>query len=30
MGLAMEFFKSIGTIEQADTSHEEFLMGGHG
>jgi len=30
MGLALEFFKNIGTIEQEDTSHEEFLMGGHG
>ncbi|MBS1969212.1 MAG: tRNA dihydrouridine synthase DusB [Bdellovibrionales bacterium] len=30
MDLATEFFKSIGTIEQEDTSHEEFLMGGHG
>ncbi|MGZ3803254.1 MAG: tRNA dihydrouridine synthase DusB [Pseudobdellovibrionaceae bacterium] len=30
MELAMEFFKGIGTIEQEDTSHEEFLMGGHG
>ena len=27
---ALEFFKSIGNIEQQDTSHEEFLMGGHG
>lgn len=27
---ALEFFSSIGTIEQEDTSHEEFLMGGHG
>jgi len=26
----LEFFKNIGTIEQEDTSHEEFLMGGHG
>ncbi len=30
MGIVMEFFKSIGTIKQEDTSHEEFLMGGHG
>jgi nifR3 family TIM-barrel protein len=30
MGLALEFFKNIGTIEQEDTSHEAFLMGGHG
>lgn len=27
---ALDFFSSIGTIEQEDTSHEEFLMGGHG
>lgn len=27
---ALEFFGSIGDIEQEDTSHEEFLMGGHG
>ncbi len=27
---AIDFFSSIGTIEQEDTSHEEFLMGGHG
>ena len=27
---ALEFFSSISTIEQEDTSHEEFLMGGHG
>ncbi|AHI04623.1 hypothetical protein BDW_00565 [Bdellovibrio bacteriovorus W] len=30
MALALEFFTSIGEIEQADTSHEDFLMGGHG
>jgi tRNA-dihydrouridine synthase B len=30
MGLALDFFKNIETVEQADTSHEEFLMGGHG
>jgi tRNA-dihydrouridine synthase B len=30
MGLALEFFKGIETTEQEDTSHEEFLMGGHG
>lgn len=30
MGLALDFFKNIETIEQEDTSHEEFLMGGHG
>jgi nifR3 family TIM-barrel protein len=27
---ALDFFSSIGTIEQEDTSHEAFLMGGHG
>lgn len=27
---ALDFFSSIGPIEQEDTSHEEFLMGGHG
>ncbi len=27
---ALDFFSSIGTIEQEDTSHEQFLMGGHG
>ncbi len=27
---ALEFFGSIKDIEQEDTSHEEFLMGGHG
>jgi tRNA-dihydrouridine synthase B len=30
MGLALDFFKNIETVEQADTSHEAFLMGGHG
>lgn len=30
MGLALEFFKGIETTTQEDTSHEEFLMGGHG
>jgi nifR3 family TIM-barrel protein len=30
MGLALEFFKGIETAAQEDTSHEEFLMGGHG
>jgi len=30
MALANEFFASIGNVEQEDTSHEEFLMGGHG
>lgn len=28
--LANEFFANIGSIEQEDTSQEEFLMGGHG
>lgn len=27
---AIEFFDEVGMIEQEDTSHEEFLMGGHG
>lgn len=27
---ALDFFSSISTLEQADTSHEDFLMGGHG
>ena len=30
MQLANEFFASIGTVEQEDTSSEDFLMGGHG
>lgn len=30
LSCALEFFGSIGDIEQEDTSHEEFLMGGHG
>lgn len=30
MGLTLDFFKNIETVEQADTSHEKFLMGGHG
>ncbi len=30
LSCALDFFGSIGDIEQADTSHEEFLMGGHG
>lgn len=30
LSCALDFFSSIGTIEQEDTSHEEFLMGGHG
>lgn len=28
--LAYDFFESIGSLEQEDTSHEPFLMGGHG
>lgn len=28
--LAFEFFSKVETIKQEDTSHEEFLMGGHG
>lgn len=27
---ALNFFRSISTLDQADTSHEDFLMGGHG
>lgn len=27
---ALEFFSSISDLEQEDTSHEDFLMGGHG
>lgn len=27
---ALQFFDSIGDIDQEDTSHEAFLMGGHG
>lgn len=27
---ALDFFSSIGNLEQEDTSHEAFLMGGHG
>ena len=27
---AIDFFSSIRTLEQEDTSHEQFLMGGHG
>ncbi len=30
LSVAIDFFSSIGTIEQEDTSHEDFLMGGHG
>lgn len=30
MDLANAFFAGIGTVEQEDTSSEEFLMGGHG
>lgn len=30
MSRALDFFDGIGNKEQADTSHEEFLMGGHG
>ncbi len=30
MALANEFFAGIGNIDQADTSQEDFLMGGHG
>ncbi|MEK6627631.1 MAG: tRNA dihydrouridine synthase DusB [Bdellovibrionota bacterium] len=30
LSCALEFFGSIGNIEQQDTSGEEFLMGGHG
>jgi tRNA-dihydrouridine synthase len=30
LSCALDFFGSIGDIEQADTSHEAFLMGGHG
>jgi tRNA-dihydrouridine synthase B len=28
--LAREFFSGVGDLQQADTSHEAFLMGGHG
>ncbi|MFN3696061.1 MAG: tRNA dihydrouridine synthase DusB [Pseudobdellovibrio sp.] len=27
---ALNFFRSISDLEQEDTSHEDFLMGGHG
>lgn len=30
LSCALEFFGSIGNIEQEDTSNEAFLMGGHG
>lgn len=30
MALANEFFSMISSSDQEDTSHEEFLMGGHG
>lgn len=30
LSCALDFFRSISDIEQEDTSHEEFLMGGHG
>lgn len=30
MSLALQFFHSINMSTQEDTSHEEFLMGGHG
>ncbi len=30
MALANEFFAAIGSVNQEDTSGEEFLMGGHG
>jgi len=30
LSCALEFFVSIGNIEQQDTSGEDFLMGGHG
>jgi tRNA-dihydrouridine synthase B len=30
MALANEFFASIGSVDQEDTSSEDFLMGGHG
>jgi tRNA-dihydrouridine synthase B len=30
LSCALDFFGSIGDIEQEDTSHEAFLMGGHG
>ncbi len=30
MALATEFFATLGSLDQEDTSNEEFLMGGHG
>lgn len=30
MALATEFFATLGSLDQQDTSNEEFLMGGHG
>ncbi|MBC7370739.1 MAG: tRNA dihydrouridine synthase DusB [Bdellovibrionaceae bacterium] len=30
MGLTLDFFKNVETLEQADTSQDKFLMGGHG
>lgn len=30
LSCALDFFSSIGNLEQEDTSHEAFLMGGHG
>ena len=30
LACALAFFKNVGDLEQADTSHEDFLMGGHG
>ena len=30
LSCALDFFDSIGDLEQEDTSHEAFLMGGHG
>lgn len=30
MALAEEFFAAIGSVDQEDTSQDEFLMGGHG
>ena len=30
MSLANEFFAAVGCVDQADTSEEAFLMGGHG
>jgi tRNA-dihydrouridine synthase B len=30
LSYALQFFGSIADIEQEDTSHEDFLMGGHG